>query len=61
MPNPLIPENYLTGVERDIFWTELKNSTIVGIATMVGVVVLSIMVSFVIARYKFRYAPLKYA
>ena len=28
---------------------------------MVGVVVLSIMVSFVIARYKFRYAPLMYA
>ena len=39
----------------------MKNSTIVGIATMVGVVVLGIMVSFVIARYKFRYAPLMYA
>ena len=61
MPNPWIPDNYKTVVESDIFWTELKNSTIVGIATMVGVVVLSIMVSFVIARYKFRYAPLMYA
>ena len=61
MPNPWVPDNYKTVVESDIFWTELKNSTIVGIATMVGVVVLSIMVSFVIARYKFRYAPLMYA
>ena len=58
MPNPWVPDNYKTVFESDIFWTELKNSTIVGIATMVGVVVLSIMVSFVIARYKFRYAPL---
>ena len=61
MPNPWVPDNYKTVFESDIFWTELKNSTIVGIATMVGVVVLSIMVSFVIARYKFRYAPLMYA
>ena len=61
MPNPWVPDNYKTVVKSDIFWTELKNSTIVGIATMVGVVVLSIMVSFVIARYKFRYAPLMYA
>ncbi len=61
LPNPWVPDNYKAVIESDIFWTELKNSTIVGIATMVGVVVLGIMVSFVIARYKFRYAPLMYA
>ena len=32
----MVPDNYKTVFESDIFWTELKNSTIVGIATMVA-------------------------
>lgn len=28
----MVPDNYKAVIESDIFWTELKNSTIVGIA-----------------------------
>lgn len=61
LPNPWIIDNYVSVVQSDTFWIELKNSLIVGICTMLGVVVLGIMVSFVIARYKFKYAPVMYA
>lgn len=61
LPNPWVPENYLTVLKSDVFWQELGNSLIVAVLTMIGVVVLGIMVSFVIARYKFRYAPLMYS
>lgn len=53
--------NYKEVITSDVFWTELVNSLIVGICTMIGVVVLGIMVSYVIARYKFRYSTLMYA
>ncbi|OZG62640.1 thiamine ABC transporter ATP-binding protein [Bifidobacterium lemurum] len=61
LPDPWVWDNYLAVVASDVFWTELGNSLIVAICTMVGVVVLGIMVSFVIARYRFKYAPLMYA
>ena len=61
LPNPWIIDNYVNVITSDIFWQELGNSLIVGLCTMAGVVVLGIMVSFVIARYHFRYAPLMYA
>lgn len=61
LPNPWVIDNYINVFASDIFWGELKNSLIVAICTMVGVVVLGIMVSFVIARYKFKYAPVMYA
>lgn len=61
LPDPWVLDNYLSVVQSDTFWVELKNSLIVALCTMGGVVVLGIMVSFVIARYRFKYAPLMYA
>ncbi len=46
---------------RTYFWSELVNSLIVSIGTMVGVVVLALMVSFVIARYEFKFNKLLYS
>lgn len=61
MPNPWVMDNYINVAQSDTFWVELKNSLIVAVFTMLGVVVLGIMVSYVIARYKFKYAPLMYS
>lgn len=61
LPNPWVIENYINVAQSDTFWVELKNSLIVAVFTMLGVVVLGIMVSYVIARYKFKYAPLMYS
>lgn len=54
MPNPWNFENYKTVFASNTFWSELINSLIVSLGTMVGVVALALMVSFVIARYRFR-------
>ena len=61
LPDPWVIQNYVNVAQSDTFWVELKNSLIVAIYTMLGVVVLGIMVSYVIARYKFKYAPLMYS
>lgn len=61
LPDPWVIDNYISVMQSDTFWVELKNSIIVAVCTMLGVVVLGIMVSYVIARYRFRYAPLMYA
>ena len=63
LPDPWAIQNYVNVAQSDTFWVELKNSLIVAIFTMLGVVVLGlgIMVSYVIARYKFKYAPLMYS
>ncbi|MCH4851100.1 carbohydrate ABC transporter permease [Bifidobacterium pseudolongum] len=60
MPNPWNFENYATVVSSSTFWVELVNSLIVSVGTMVGVVVLALMVSFVIARYRFRFSRMLY-
>lgn len=54
MPNPWNFENYKTVFASNTFWSELVNSLIVSLGTMVGAVALALMVSFVIARYRFR-------
>lgn len=54
MPDPWNFENYKTVFASNTFWSELVNSLIVSLGTMVGVVALALMVSFVIARYRFR-------
>ena len=46
--------NYIDVLVSSTFWTEFLNSTIVGLATTIGVVVLGLMVSFVLARYTFK-------
>lgn len=54
MPNPWNFENYKTVFASNTFWSELVNSLVVSLGTMVGVVALALMVSFVTARYRFR-------
>jgi raffinose/stachyose/melibiose transport system permease protein len=46
--------NYLGVLESPTFWQEVGNSAIAGITTTVGVVVLGLAASFVLARYHFR-------
>jgi raffinose/stachyose/melibiose transport system permease protein len=54
LPHPWVTSNY-TGVLSSVtFWGEFANSVIVGLASTVGIVVLGLMVSFVIARYDFK-------
>jgi raffinose/stachyose/melibiose transport system permease protein len=54
LPHPWVITNY-TGVLSSVtFWGEFANSVIVGLASTVGIVVLGLMVSFVIARYDFK-------
>ena len=47
LPNPWVISNYKEVITSDVFWTELVNSLIVGICTMIGVVVLGIMVRMI--------------
>ncbi|MEO7017212.1 MAG: carbohydrate ABC transporter permease [Leifsonia sp.] len=52
-PNPWQFENYLGVLTSSTFWQEIGNSAIAGFSTTIGVVVLGVMVSFVLARYDF--------
>ncbi|WP_207457296.1 carbohydrate ABC transporter permease [Herbiconiux sp. SYSU D00978] len=53
-PNPWEVGNYLAVLTGDIFWREVLNSLIAGLATTAGVVILGLMASYVLARYKFK-------
>lgn len=52
-PSPWRFDNYIEVLGSSMFWQQVGNSAIAGIATTIGVVVLGLMVSFVLARYKF--------
>ena len=54
IPNPLVTSNYTDVLTNPSFWRQLLNSTMVMLATSVGVVVLASMVAFVFARVPFR-------
>jgi raffinose/stachyose/melibiose transport system permease protein len=54
LPKPWVWTNYLDVLTGGVFWQLVLNSTIVGIATTVGVIVLGLMASYVLARYRFR-------
>lgn len=54
LPNPWVVENYTEVIASPIFWRQILNSTIAATATTVGVVILGMMASFVIARYPFK-------
>ncbi|MFM6849933.1 MAG: carbohydrate ABC transporter permease [Terrabacter sp.] len=54
LPHPWQFNNYLEVLKGDVFWREMANSTISAVATTVGVVVLGLMASYVLARYRFR-------
>lgn len=45
--------NYSSVLTSSLFWQQAANSAIAGIATTVGVVVLGLMASYVLARYRF--------
>lgn len=61
LPNPWVIENYTNVLTSNAFWQQLINSLIIGVLTMAGTVALGLMVSFVIARYNFKYAGMMYA
>ncbi|WP_406099317.1 carbohydrate ABC transporter permease [Streptomyces sp. NBC_01013] len=53
-PHPWVLGNYVSVLRSTTFWGEFANSLIVGLASTVGIVVLGLMVSFVLARYDFK-------
>lgn len=54
-------ENYLDVLKSSIFWQQVGNSAIAGISTTIGVVVLGVAASFVLARYRFNARGAMYA
>ena len=54
LPSPWAIGNYLDVLKGGVFWQEVVNSTISAVSTTVGVVVLGLMASYVLARYRFR-------
>ena len=54
LPHPWVIGNYAGILKSVTFWGEFANSTIVALASGIGIVVLGLMVSFVIARYDFK-------
>src|SRR6201995_343704 len=54
LPNPWVFSNYAGVLKTVTFWGEFANSTIVAIASTLGIVLLGLMVSYVIARYDFK-------
>ncbi|MDR7277226.1 carbohydrate ABC transporter permease [Catenuloplanes atrovinosus] len=60
-PDPWVLSNYTDVLTGDTFWRQVGNSTIAALATTVGVVVLGVMASYVLARYRFRGRGAMYA
>lgn len=54
LPSPWVFHNYLDVLDSSVFWQEVGNSVVAAAFTTLGVVVLGLMASYVIARYKFR-------
>jgi raffinose/stachyose/melibiose transport system permease protein len=54
LPNVWRTENYTDVLQGSAFWRQLLNSTLVMLATAIGVVVLASMAAFVFARIRFR-------
>lgn len=53
LPDPWQLENYVGVLTSSLFWQQLGNSLVAGLLTTLGVVVLGLMASYVIARYSF--------
>jgi raffinose/stachyose/melibiose transport system permease protein len=53
LPRAWQPENYTSVLESASFWRQLTNSTLIMIATAVGILVLASMAAFVFARMTF--------
>lgn len=54
LPNPWVSGHYIDVLNSVTFWGEFANSTIVATLSTIGVVLLGVMVSYVIARYDFK-------
>jgi raffinose/stachyose/melibiose transport system permease protein len=52
-PSPWRFDNYLGVLTSSTFWQQIGNSAIVAVTSTIGIVVLGVMVSFVLARYHF--------
>jgi raffinose/stachyose/melibiose transport system permease protein len=61
LPNPWEFGNYADVLTSSTFWRQVGNSTIAAVVTTVGVVVLGVMASYVLARYQFRGRGAMYA
>ena len=61
LPNPWEFGNYANVLTSSTFWRQVGNSTIAAVATTIGVVVLGVMASYVLARYQFRGRGAMYA
>src|SRR6478735_4708175 len=61
LPNPWNPANYIDVLTGGVFWNEVGNSAIVAIVTTLGVILLGLMASYVLARYSFRGRGVLYA
>ena len=53
-PNPIRWENYIGILSTDTFWIMLRNSLIVTVGTVVGVVFFASLAAFIFARTQFR-------
>ncbi|GAA1868657.1 carbohydrate ABC transporter permease [Myceligenerans crystallogenes] len=53
-PDPWAVGNYVSVLTGEVFWRQLGNSVIAAVGTTLGVVVLGLMTSYVIARYPFK-------
>jgi raffinose/stachyose/melibiose transport system permease protein len=53
-PNPWSLDNYVAVLTSERFWGSVLSSSIVGLGTTLGAVILGVMAAFVIARYTFR-------
>src|SRR5690242_14657658 len=53
-PSPWNVGNYVDVLSSSVFWHEVVNSTIAAGVTTIGVVALGLMVSYVLAKYRFR-------
>jgi raffinose/stachyose/melibiose transport system permease protein len=61
LPHPWVVSNYANVLKSVTFWGEFANSVIVALASTAGTVVLGLMVSFVLARYDFRFKGAMYS
>jgi raffinose/stachyose/melibiose transport system permease protein len=60
-PDPWNAGNYLEVLRGGVFWRQVMNSTIASVATVVGVLTLGLMTSYILARYRFRGRGAMYA
>jgi raffinose/stachyose/melibiose transport system permease protein len=61
LPNPWEWQNYASVLSGSSFWRQFSNSLIVALITAVGVTVLGVMTSYVLARYTYRGRGFMYA